>query len=124
MESDEQYIAEKIGRRTPFTVPTGFMDNLQASIIENVEHTCAAIHQVEHTSVWMRCRKYVATAAIVVIIVYGTIAVYMNNTMPDNIANQNLAADTSVDNSDYAGDNYVDYTMLDNDDIYSLLASN
>lgn len=120
MESDELYIKKTIGKRTPFTTPPDFLKNLQISIIENTEEK----KNRTYVKIWSICHNYVATAACIVVIASAIVAICLDKISTNNIISHNLNNTTNNDSLSYPDDSDVDYTMLDNDEIYSLVASN
>lgn len=117
MENDELYIFNKCGKQNPFKVPDGYFDNLSAELMR---HTEAAPKIV---SLWQRYRLYVAAACVLAVV--AGLATYFGFSSAEPAANPTIAATTNVANPDEAeSEEYADYTMLDNDDIYSILASN
>lgn len=142
MESDEKYLERKFGRQNHFAVPEGYLQNLTASVMANVgkQPECdASENETALTEIvtantrvalmqpwWHRTRVRIAAAAACLLLAGGT-AFYtysVHHAEPAcNIAvsapSHNVEADVSTSYNEIA-----DYTMLDNDDIYSLLASN
>lgn len=142
MESDEKYLERKFGRQNHFTVPEGYLQNLTASVMANVgkqpecdapeNETVLTENKTANTRVvvmqpwWRRTRVRIAAAAACLLLAGGT-AFYTYSVHHAEPAS-NMAASApshNVDVSTSASYNEIaDYTMLDNDDIYSLLASN
>ena len=140
MESDEKYIELRFGKKAPFKVPDGYLDNLAHSIMETAMQDGAASYEIKQESAdrrdmrlswWHRCRRYVAVAACAAFAVAGLatyLAVSENEAPVAAHAQHHHAA--SYGDSQSAGmsasayDAEMDYTMLDNEDIYSLVASN
>lgn len=121
MLSDEQYIQNKFGKEQPFAVPQGYFDNLQETIMKSVSLQQRHVQQ----SWWHRYRKVVAVAACVAMLVCG-LSVYMAKSNGNNV--QTLAASSvNTDTKEQAtsnDDEAMEYSMLDNDDMYSLMANN
>lgn len=142
MESDEKYLERKFGRQNHFAVPEGYLQNLTASVMANVgKQPARGVHEdkialpeneTANTRVvvmqpwWRRTRVRIAAAAACLLLAGGT-AFYTYSVHHAEPAS-NMAASApshNVDVSTSASYNEIaDYTMLDNDDIYSLLASN
>lgn len=117
MEKEEQYIYNRCGKQTPFTVPDGYFDNLSAELMRHAET------KPKQVTLWQRYRLYIAAACLFTFVV--GLATYFGISSADPSANSAIAATASVANTDEAeSEEYADYTMLDNDDIYSILASN
>ncbi len=150
MESDEKYIESRFGKKVPFTVPEGYFDNLAKSIVDNVasapvpddvEPTVNINNNAEPVSVamnaeqaktvgfnwWHRYRVRIAAAACVAFVVAG-MSMYFAFSPTDANGNKNVAihGGSTVESSasSSTSDMEIDYAMLDNDDIYSLMASN
>lgn len=121
MESDELYIHKRFGKRTPFVVPDGYFEVL-CNRLE--EHT---IEKNLYTGFWRRY-KLVAVAVSLLFIVSSTIA-YLSLASDDNTSTHQMALGDNnssrvLQSQQYAADEYADCAMLDNDDIYTLIASN
>lgn len=135
MSPDEKYLEARFGKPNPFKTPDGFLDGLADSIINNVERSVA--NEVPcmaggdaHVAIgvrhawWARYRRYVAAAACLVLVAVGA-AVYFAAAGPERTNAYAASARHGAEaTSSYTYDEIADYTMLDNDDIYSLLASN
>ena len=144
MESDEKYLERKFRRQNHFAVPDGYLQNLTASVMANVskQYACdvsedesvlsdkvtAGAKVVVMLPWWRRTRVRIAAAAACLLVAGGTaFYTYMDSEHHaepvSNVAasnsNHNVEMGTSASYNEMA-----DYTMLDNDDIYSLLASN
>lgn len=136
MESDERYIESCFGKKAPFTVPEGYFDNLTQNIMNSVEaadkvvpHVPEPIQQNKVITInwWNRCRRYVAVAACVAFIV-GGVSVWQFKSTADTgkthiaTATHHSTYDASAYNS--VSDEEINYSMLDNQDMYTLMASN
>ena len=137
MESDERYLERKFGRQNHFAVPEGYLQNLTASVMANVSKQTECNMPNKETANakvvvmqpwWRRTRVRIAAAAACLLVAGGTaFYTYMDSEHHaepvSNVAasnsNHNVEMGTSASYNEMA-----DYTMLDNDDIYSLLASN
>lgn len=142
MESDEKYLERKFGRQNHFAVPDGYLQNLTASVMANVskQSACdvsenesvlsdkltAGVKVVVMQPWWRRARVRIAAAAACLLLAGGT-AFYTYSAHHAEPAS-NMAASAPSHNVDVSTstsyNEIADYTMLDNDDIYSLLASN
>lgn len=137
MESDEKYIERRFGKKTPFAVPEGYFENLAQSIVDSVAAEPAvqavaekredAAKPVARIGWWHRYRMRVAVAACVAFVVAG-VAAYLS--LPSVGADASAAVAAHGDNASSVQPAYgvsdaeIDYTMLDNEAIYSLVASN
>lgn len=136
METDERYIELHFGKKAPFKVPDGYLDNLTQSIISNVEAAGKEAVPAAPASVksaapavgwWQRYRRYVAAAACVAFVV-GGVSVWQaqSSTEADKPHVATATNNSSYDASAYdsVSDEEIYYSMLDNEDMYSLMASN
>lgn len=136
METDERYIESRLGKKAPFKVPEGYMDNLTQSIISNVEAAGKEAVPAVSASVkiaapaigwWQRYRRYVAAAACVVFVVGGVSVWQAQSSAEAGKAHVATAThDSQYDASAYdsMNDEEIYYSMFDNEDMYSLMASN
>lgn len=137
IKSDEKYLETRFGKQLHFKTPEGFLDGLADSIMNNVEQQkaggiihAAAPHPTntgkahEPHNWWARYRRYVAAAACVAFIGIGATAYFAAGTKEPHDSYAASAKQHTEAAPTYTYDEIADYTMLDNDDIYSLLASN
>ncbi|WP_302406554.1 hypothetical protein [Leyella stercorea] len=119
MEKEEQYIYDRYGKQNLFTVPDGYFDSLRTGLMQHATTTTTT----KAIPLWKRWRGYVAAACLVGVVTVG-LATYWGLKTTD-VADTHVAVDgyATVDD-DFSDDEYADYTMLDNDDIYSFLANN
>ena len=136
METDERNIELRCGKKAPFKVPEGYLDNLTQSIISNVEAAHKEAVPAAPASVksaapaigwWQRYRRYVAAAACVALVV-GGVSVWQARSAADaGKAHVATAIHNSPEEASAYGrvsDEEIYYSMLDNEDMYSLMASN
>lgn len=136
METDERYIELRFGKKAPFKVPEGYLDNLTQSIISNVEAAGKEAVPAAPASVksaaptigwWQRYRHYVAAVACVAFVV-GGVSVWQALSTADASKPHVATAthDSQYDASAYdsMNDEEIYYSMFDNEDMYSLMASN
>ena len=116
MEKEEQYIYNRFGKQNPFTVPEGYFDSLHANLMQ---HTTTSQKKTLFKKRWL---GYVAAACLVGVIA-GLVTSWSFKTTEVGDKHVAVARDAAVVD-DISEEEYVDYTMLDNDDIYSFLANN
>lgn len=130
MESDEKYIESRFGRKNPFKVPDGYSFKVPDGCFDNLAKPAVDM-AVPKVSLWQRCRRYVAAACVAVAV--AGVAAYAGLAggvaEGNGLRNVHVAASGSehhVVSQPQTGvtDAEMDYTMLDNEDIYSLVASN
>ncbi|WP_444379562.1 hypothetical protein [Prevotella sp.] len=117
-------------------MPEGYFDNLTQNIMNSVEaadkvvpHVPEPILQNKVITInwWHRCRRYAAVAACVAFIV-GGVSVWQFKSTADTgkthiaTATHHSTYDASAYNS--VSDEEINYSMLDNQDMYTLMASN
>ena len=132
MASDEQYLISKYGKRQPFRVPEGYFDALTREVESRVASERgdkSAVETVRRVSLRWRIVEYVAAAcAAVAVVAVGAVSLLDNEgeSVPGSMASHVARHDVqSSDVTDATYDNAIaDYSMLDNDQIYSLVASN
>lgn len=143
MESDEKYIEARFGKAQPFKVPDGYFDSLVQSVMENADEqvardapiVSAKCTDIEKDSAfvpmpwWKRYRRYCAAAACGLLVV-GGVSSYLAFSHDSAGAVRAVAAtscDTGTESHVQSSSSYdeeIDYTMLDNEGLYSLMASN
>lgn len=138
MTSDEKYIKEYSKRQSPFVAPKGYLENLTDSIVLRAINAEVAKTQQNMEHRFDRCyserKKWLRFAASVALLLVGGLGGYLTNKMIDTSASENASVMTSHVKCDYTQNDssniYVapmdvaDCAMLDNDQIYSLVASN
>lgn len=117
MEKEEQYIYDRYGKQNPFTVPDGYFDSLRTGLMQHATTATKAI------PFWKRWRGYVAAACLAGVVTVGFATYWSLKTTDVADTHVTVARYAAVDD-DFSDDEYADYTMLDNDDIYSFLANN
>lgn len=126
MIDSEKYLNERIGRTNPFRVPTGYFDNLSQRVMASIPETSPKAVIVD-----MRRRRWmnatIAVAATVCFAIFGA-AVYFPHASNTATTQRQLATATATTQDNTATsesyvDQVVDYTMMDNSDIYAYLAS-
>lgn len=143
MESDEKYIESRFGKSTPFVVPEGYFDSLTQTMMEKVDaldqtmppsmsaddmlqSDVAATHNISR-SWWLRYRRYVVAAACVAFLAVGVSTFYAVSSNKSVAENHVASACNPAEANGQSGSTYdaeMEYSMLDNQDMYSLMASN
>lgn len=109
-------------KQNPFKVPAGYFDSLNTRIMENVARQASA-EKSEKTAQAKNVRMHVLrwAAACACVLVIGVSAVLF--TFKDTDTSEVPAtAQQSFFTSDDAFNQAADYTMLDNHDMYQMLA--
>lgn len=143
MNSDEKYIELRFGKKMPFKAPEGYMESLSQSIAGRIgadaaaAEPCAAdaapavrVLPAARKGWWLRGRRYVAAAACTLAAV-GCLSAWLagqgGRRDGDGQAHAVAAhAERAAAGSAYGSvsDDEINYTMLDNEDMYTLMASN
>jgi hypothetical protein len=118
--TDEMYIEEKVGKRNPFRVPEGYFEQFTAQMMEQIPET-APKQKPRAKSIWLRPVFY-AAASVCALLISATVWLALPSEQPS--ASPMQAQTVQQDESDTYLDEAADYMMLDNHEIYSLLADN
>lgn len=143
MESDEKYIEARFGKAQPFKVPDGYFDGLVQSVMENADEQvakdvpCASAKCTDAKTNsafvsmplwWKRYRRYCAAAACALFVLGGVSSYWaFSHDSADAVRAVAATCDTSTESRVQSSSSYdeeIDYTMLDNEGLYSLMASN
>lgn len=136
MKSDEKYIEGRFGKQNHFTVPEGYLQNLAASVMANVGNVSGGETPQKETVKpavvvmlpwWRRTRVRIAAAAACLLLAGSTAFYTYSSRHVEPAANYSATASSHSAEAGTQSATYnevADYAMLDNDDIYSLLASN
>lgn len=147
MESDEKYILSRFGNKNHFTVPEGYFEHLQDDIFTSVAmleeektvETCPKEDKPKTIPLRSRMLRYAAACAGIMVagaVAWTAFTLSAPQQDPTLAAKDNKPQAETTDNSmdtlpandtpahHSVSDEMADYSMLDNEDIYSLLASN
>ena len=113
--NEEKYIEERVGKRNPFLVPDGYFDHLPEQFMNTLPE-----RKPRAKYVWLNPLRY--AAAVVCVLAMGAMTWFALSTSPD--VQQPIQAETIQVPSDVAFEEAADYALIDNSDIYSLLADN
>jgi hypothetical protein len=131
MNYEEKEIKERFGQVNPFRVPDGYFDQLTERVMsqlpereQTAEHVSLSSSRPKSRLVALRPWMY--AAACTVAAVFMGVALYFHQTKEEQTlanAGVNASASTTNTESQYI-DEYADYVMLDNAEIYAYLADN
>lgn len=124
MEKEEKYILDKIGRRTPFTVPDSYFEALPSKLMEMLpEHDAEAaiVVPTRHRMFWQRYRRMGLAAASLLAAVFS-LGIYMHNGEKPMAEVQASTPSEALGSSSYTEiDAMADYAMLDSEDLYAYM---
>ena len=109
---------DKFTDKGQYKVPEGYFDTLADRIMANIPETRPEKKEAKIISIFKI--KYAIAASFVAAIIGG--AAYQFNKENDNIS-EALANTPASYGEDYVND-YIDYAMVDEDDIYKYLSEN
>ena len=131
MHYEEKEIKERFGQVNRFRVPDGYFDQLTERVMsqlpereQTAEHVSLSSSRPKSRLVALRPWMY--AAACTVAAVFMGVALYFHQTKEEQTlanADVNASASTTNTESQYI-DEYADYVMLDNAEIYAYLADN
>lgn len=122
MEREENQILKHFGRKNCFEVPEGYFDTLTENIMSKLPEQAEESRQSATTKRSMRWHvRWARVAAFIgILTVSSWMALYYFNTSENN-----RTATSEIGNAAYSTiDEMVDYTMMDNEDIYASLIEN
>lgn len=120
MKNEERYIRNKMGDANPFRVPDGYFDSFPSRIMEQLSER-EAVEIPMRRSFVSRFRAVMYAAACILLAVFGTV-VYVNESglrSEDN--SSDVVASSSTGSYTYE-EEFADYVMMDNTDIYAYLS--
>ena len=126
MNYEEKEIKERFGQTNPFRVPDGYFDQLTERVMSQLPEREKTAEQVSlsaprHKSRLVALRPWLYAAACMVAVVFMGVAFYFHQVKEEQtLANANVVNTTNTE-SQYI-DEYADYAMLDNAEIYAYLA--
>jgi len=122
MKNEERYIRNKMGDANPFRVPDGYFDSFQSRIMEQLSER-EAVEIPMRRSFVSRFRGIMYAAACILLAVFGTV-VYINESglRSEENADDVVASGSTGSGSYTYEEEFADYVMMDNTDIYAYLS--
>ncbi len=115
--NDEERIKERFGKEQPFRVPEGYFDHFASQFISQLPEREA--RQIKlRPSRWQQWRPWAAAAAFIGVVAVGA-TLWLGHSEQQPI---DTFADTSAQKVEYTLDQAADYAMLDNQEIYAMMA--
>ena len=120
MKKEEQYIEERFGHKQLFKVPDGYFDRFADRMMEQLPEQAQKVVGLQ-SCVRYRIRTAIAAAAVVLFAVLAG-NVYLNKA---GSAESSYASTTEMHAGTFDGCTTIEqaayYSMLDNEDIYTLI---
>ena len=110
MKNEENYIDSKIRKRNAFQVPEGYFDTLTSRVMSQLPEKKAKRHPL---------RTWMYAAACVFAAVFS-VTIYLHDGNQQTKIQTAENTEISVSDMEYT-DAWMDYAMLDNQDIYACL---
>lgn len=131
MTSDEEYIKSRFGNECHFRVPENYFDSVAHDIMSR-SVGCTASVPLKTGGVALGARMpvrrvmgYAAAACLAMAVAGGAIVLSHGWSGGGNVGDMAARnAHDAVETTHLTSDQLADYSMLDNDQIYSLLANN
>lgn len=121
MVKEDKYIENRFGKVQPFKAPQGYLDNFADQFMAQLPDQAAKIVKTQH-AVWFRMRPAMIAAASVLAVAL-TATVYFEKPFADQ-QEQVFTTDQQSESSmsDGSVEETAFYSMIDNGDIYAILA--
>lgn len=122
----EQQLKERYGNNSPFTIPDQYFESFESNLFEQTTRMPSVKSQRIQTSVWLRLRPLVVAASFVGICCLSWVIVSKMGADSQSTKHPHQAQKvekTSTSATDPV-DQIADYAMLDDDDVYAILADN
>lgn len=121
MVKEDKYIENRFGKVQPFKAPQGYLDNFADQFMAQLPDQAAKTVKTQH-AVWFRMRPAMIAAASVLAVAL-TATVYFAKPFADQ-QEQVFTTDQQTESSmsDGAVEETAFYSMIDNGDIYAILA--
>ena len=107
MTNEEQYLKERVGQENHFRVPDGYFDQFATRMMAQLPEERPVARQVS-----LRVRRWLYAAACVAALAVTAFSFHFHQ---QDDSQQIAASETYIDEA-------ADYAMMDNSDIYQLLA--
>lgn len=113
----DKFLKEKYGNNNPFITPKGYFDGLEKSIMNRISM------QQSNRSKARKLKPLVAWGACIAAVFVGCIVFFdIQNNEIQNIETVSANNHLNVSGEDTVIDEFTDYAMLNNDDIYSYIS--
>lgn len=119
MQKEDIKIRNQFGAENHFQVPEGYFDNLAASVMQHIPDDQAKIVKMQ-TPAWRR--HIVAISAAAASVAAAVCLVFVLESNPAHSPSHLAAQHTTMQQDNSNIDAMVNYTMLDNDDMYAYLS--
>lgn len=117
MDRETEILEKKFGKAQPFKVPDGYFDGFVNDLMEKLPEDEARVIEMR-PSKW-RLYRPIAVAAASICVAIFSVGMYLHSS--DNPSNETFAQEQS--SSSYSAiDEAVDYTMMDNLDMYAYMS--
>ena len=113
MTNEELYLKERVGQKNPFRTPEGYFDQFTGNIMAQLTERQPMESKSVAKKVAMPIRHWFYAAACVAALLVTAFSFHFHNTTDNQ--QQVAFSETYIDEA-------ADYAMLDNTDIYQLLA--
>lgn len=126
MDQEETYLEQHYGKVRPFTVPDGYFDTIADRVMARLPEQKDEVRPVakeRRLKPRQQWRTLVSVAACACVIVLAGTWIARLAT-PDTAQQTAVAASTATATQDADFDDMADYVMIDNEDIYALVANN
>lgn len=119
MQKEDIKIRNQFGTENHFQVPEGYFDNLAASVMQHIPDDQAKIIKMQ-TPAWRR--HIVAISAAAASVAAAVCLVFALESNPAHSPSHLAAQHTTIQQDNSNIDAMVNYTMLDNDDMYAYMS--
>lgn len=119
MQKEDIKIRNQFGAENHFQVPEGYFDNLAASVMQHIPDDQAKIVKMQ-TPAWRR--HIVAISAAAASVAAAVCLVFVLESNPAHSPSHLAAQHTTIQQDNSNIDAMVNYTMLDNDDMYAYMS--
>lgn len=119
MQKEDIKIRNQFGAENHFQVPEGYFDNLAASVMQHIPDDQAKIVKIQ-TPAWRR--HIVAISAAAASVAAAVCLVFVLESNPAHSPSHLAAQHTTMQQDNSNIDAMVNYTMLDNDDMYAYMS--
>lgn len=121
MVKEDKYIENRFGKVQPFKAPQGYLDNFADQFMAQLPDQAAKIVKTQH-AVWFRMRPAMIAAASVLAVAL-TATIYFAKpfaSQQEQVFTTDQQSESSM--SDGSVEETAFYSMIDNGDIYAILA--
>lgn len=131
MFKEEKYLNDRLGKVNTFKVPEGYFENFPDKMMSKLTAedeliSWTAISAMPERKKLVRLRRWIGGVAAGLFVASFSLGMFLHTASKDVKPTQNHPSQVvaSQSHNDYSIDAFVDYSMMDTEDMYAYMADN